>query len=229
VKYSREEFAREVAPWRGLTPLAVLSRPHGGDEICRRLGPFVRHRVELELARSGLLSFYAEDLVQSVRLHVWGTFGRVPSLEENRLRAWLRLLTHRRVVDFLKHELRLPRVRGGDPRLVAAPTDDVVEGREPAASTDSNDDPVWWSLAQERAELVRAAIEELRPRQQAILVRVVLNGRTLTCVAADLHISRWAVARDFHAAIRTLRERLADTVEDRAPPAKSESRQKKIG
>jgi RNA polymerase sigma factor (sigma-70 family) len=230
VKYSREEFAREIAVWRGLTPLAVLSRPEGGDEICRRLGPLVRSFVDRELARSGLLSFYAEDLTQSVLLRVWCTFGRVPSLDENRLWAWLRLLTHRLVVNALKHERRFRRAaprsrRPLHPLRPAASTDEDLDDRVLV----DEDDPAWLVVARERGDIVDATIAQLTPRQRIAITRSVVLGETVTEIATYLCVSRWVVAREIASAMTVLRQRLADVVEIRAPRSTGDTRRKRIG
>jgi RNA polymerase sigma factor (sigma-70 family) len=165
----------------------LLQRAQAGSEpamteLYERHAPLCRRRAFLVLRDPAL----AEDATQDAFLDLWRkshTFDprRAP------LRAWLRILVHRRAVDIARREARR--------RLAAG----ITDGLDPASYTAEE-----VLIARLEQRQVRQAVEKLPTSQRQLLKLAYYGGFTQSQLATRLGLPLGTVKSRMHAALRLL-------------------------
>jgi RNA polymerase sigma factor (sigma-70 family) len=138
----------------------------------------------------------ADEVMQEVALAA--VAQKAPVRDRERLGAWLRQLA-------VRQALLYRRGRGRKQRLLARHADRSA-GRD---GLSGEPDPLDWLVRDERAALVRAALERLPSRDAEVLLLKYLEGWNYRELAAYLDVTPSAVEARLHRARARLRGELA--------------------
>ncbi|MQA74221.1 MAG: sigma-70 family RNA polymerase sigma factor [Solirubrobacterales bacterium] len=198
---------------------------------------FERHRAELQVHCYRMLGSFddSEDLVQETFLRAWRKRASFGSDGRSSFRAWLYRIATNACLDVLRSRPRRvlpPQVAAaGDPAAPPSPPADLPWLQpypdrllEPISSAE--DEPGAVVVARETIELAFiAAIQNLPPRQRAVLILRDVLGWSAKDTAALLEASVGAVNSALQRARGTLRDRLGERRTEWAPssqPSKEE-------
>ena len=134
----------------------------------------------------------AEDVTQEVFSYVWQRPQQFDPIRGS-LRSWLGVITHRRAVDWVRHEAagRRAEVRLGEEAVVAPDVEELAT-----------------SLL--TAERVRAAVSELPPEQRRLVELTWFQGRTYREAAADEGLPAGTVKARLRRALQAIAVALDD-------------------
>ncbi len=135
----------------------------------------------------------AEEVVLEVFWQVWREAERYDR-QRGSIGAWLATLARSRAIDAL-------RARRGNPTI-------EKEFEEADVATDPGDDPETRTSLEERAELVRAALDNLPTEQRTALELSFFSGLSHIEIAAQLQEPLGTVKTRIRSAMLRLRERL---------------------
>ena len=127
----------------------------------------------------------------------------VGSVHPAKVGAWLYQVAVRQTLMFRRSAGRRRKLvdRVGEQVVAEAATDDAL-------ATQSTSDPLVWLLATERAEQIRAAIDDLHRRDREMLILKYEQGWTYQQLVEQMGISRSAVEARLHRARKRLRSEL---------------------
>jgi RNA polymerase sigma-70 factor, ECF subfamily len=156
----------------------LVARLQAGDD--RALGRAYDEHAEAVLATARRVTLdeqLARDVVQDVFVHLWQSADRV-DLNRGSLRAYLRVVAHRRAVDTVRRTVRRDRAETtlSSSPVTVVDVDGVDDGVADAAAA------VWCH------ERLAEALEQLPEDQRAALRLAYYEGRTLKQVAEVLGI-----------------------------------------
>ncbi len=161
----------------------------------------VRLREHQSWLRSVVLARVGEpqavdDVMQEVAVAV--VANRAPLADSRKLAPWLYQIA-------VRQSLLYRRKHGRRRKLV----DRYAVRLQPKESDSRSPDPLQWLLAEEQAEQVRFAMQELSGRDREILLLKYHHGWSYREISAHLHISESAVEARLHRARKRLRDHLA--------------------
>lgn len=158
-----------------------------------------RYRVRLMTYASYVLGDRgrAEDVLQETFIRVYRNAWRFES--SRRFSPWVYALTANLCRDELRKRLRRPDV------MAPVALEDVVRTL-PGTSVPASRD----AAAREFAERLRAELETLPPEQREVIVLRFLDGMKYAEIARVVGRPVGTVQSRLHAALKALRERLAD-------------------
>ncbi|MGE3805444.1 MAG: RNA polymerase sigma factor [Gemmataceae bacterium] len=174
--------------------------PEAWERLLFLYGPL----VEYWCRRWGAQDADVEDLRQEVFRSV---ASALPDFRRDRpgdtFRGWLRVITHRKFLDFCRRQQRTAEARGGSSaywHLLQVP-----EQNEPPAGDDAPEQQV--HLHQRALELVRGQFE---PKTWQAFWRTAVDGHAPNEVGADLGMTAVAVRKAKSRVLRRLREEMGE-------------------
>ena len=156
----------------------LLARLRAGDD--RALGRAFDEHAAVVLAtarRVTLDDALAHDVVQDVFVHLWESADRV-DLRRGSLRAYLRVVAHRRAVDAVRRAVRRDRAETS-----AATEPTAVRTVEPIDVDVTDDAAALWCHGR-----LAEALDQLPDEQRTALELAYYGGQTLKQVAVTLGI-----------------------------------------
>jgi RNA polymerase sigma factor (sigma-70 family) len=206
----RREPSRPVVVYPFVAPLptpadpqALMAQVRDGSEAA--LEALVGH------FQGELLGFFyhltfdqllAEELAQDVFVKVWHARSRW--VQTASVRTWLYRIAHNRWIDHLRTRRTLTSLDDGEDDRLAA-TLPAREDRSPGAAD---------GMAKEITERIAAALDLLPTGQREVFVLANNHGLRYQDISEVLGIPEGTVKSRMHHAVRTLREELADLVEE---------------
>ncbi len=186
------------------TSLTLLERVRGqDDEAWRRLlhlyGPLVARWCN----SSGIRGQDADDVQQEVFQAVAAgldSFRR--DREGDTFRGWLRVITRRKIVDYVRRRARQPEAQGGTD--AQRQMQQIAEQELPA---DTEDDLT--ALYHRALELVRSEFED---RTWEAFWRAAVDGQAPDLIAADMGVTPAAVRKAKSRVLHRLRQELGDLI-----------------
>jgi RNA polymerase sigma-70 factor (ECF subfamily) len=184
------------------TSLIARVREHDPD-AWNRLVRLYAPLVHGWLRQAGLRDADAADAFQEVFTAVAKSVGRFRRTNPGEsFRAWLRVITKSKIADHHRRRGKHPAGEGGSDavRRLAEYPDDLTEDDPAAAAVELSD------VHRRALELVRA---EFKPETWKAFWAVVVEGREVKDVAADLGVSASGVRMSKSRVLRRLKEEMA--------------------
>lgn len=144
-----------------------------------------------------------QDVFQSVAAKIAGFRKEQPG---DTFRGWLRIITHNKVQDHFRRQVREPQAAGGTEaniRLSQFPS--IEDAEEP-----DNDDQAYQQLVQRALELIRC---EFTPRTWQAFWRVTVDGQRPVDVAEELEMLPGTVRVAKSRVLQRLRQELGELLE----------------
>jgi RNA polymerase sigma-70 factor, ECF subfamily len=190
------------------TSVSLLNRLAGAptDDDWRRLLDLYQPLLRAWMARAGVASSDADDLIQEVLLVVFRQVGGFERRGTGAFRAWLRIILTHRVRNYFRAGLHRPTATGGS---------DFLRSLDELESPDSVLSRLWDREHDEHvaASLLRRVQGDFAAATWQAFLRHVLEGDPAAKVAEELGLSLNSVLLAKSRVLKRLRQELAGLVE----------------